>query len=134
MGPKDSTTTWLSQMQDHYATGDYTGALAYAERILEQDATHEGARRHAARCRTVLTEMLRGRLGPTDRAVERSASAAELRWLKLDAVAERVLALADGRRSLDELLLESGLPELEALKLVSSLLERHVLALRERPR
>ena len=34
MGPKDSIAGWLTQMHDHYLSGDYTGALGFAELIL----------------------------------------------------------------------------------------------------
>ena len=130
MGPKDSIAGWLTQMHDHYLSGDYTGALGFAELILTEQPDHPAAGRHAARCRNVLTEMLLARLGPTEQRVERRMSGAELRWITLDREAEQLVLLADGGPSLGELLERCGLPRLEALKRLSQLVERRVLTLR----
>ena len=130
MGRKDSIAGWLTQMHDHYLTGDYTGALGFAELILAEEPDHPAAGRHAARCRSVLTDMLLARLGPTDQRVARLMSGAELRWVTLDREAEQLIALADAAPSLEEWLERSGLPRLEALKRLSQLVEQRVLVLR----
>lgn len=131
MGREQSIADWLGQMQDRYLTGDYTGALELAERILAEDAGHPSALRHAERCRNVLSAMLLARLGPSEQRVERNPSGAGLRWITLDPEAETLLALAEQRPSIEELVERSGLPRLSALRRLWRLIEQRVLVLRD---
>jgi hypothetical protein len=117
MGRKDSIAGWLAQMHDHYLTGDYTGALGFAELILAEEPDHPVAGRHAARCRSV-------------QRVARQMTGAELRWVTLDGEAEQLVALAEVAPSVEEWLERSGLPRLQALKRLSQLIEQRVLVLR----
>jgi hypothetical protein len=117
------------QMKDRYATGDFSGALALAEALLEADSGDLEAQRFVTSCRDVLTQMLSSRIGPFDQIVELALTPEELRWLTLDHRAGFFLSLVDGSSTIDELLDISGMARLESLRILSALIEQRVLRL-----
>lgn len=119
----------VSDMKDRYATGDFTGALVIAESILESDPDDLEAKRYAESCREVLTQMYASRLGPLDQVVSMAIPADQVRWLSLDHRAGFLLSLVDGVSSVEELLDISGMPRLDALRMLFTLLEQRVIAL-----
>jgi hypothetical protein len=119
----------VSDMKDRYATGDFTGALVIAESILESDPDDLEAKRYAESCREVLTQMYASRLGSLDQVVVMAIPADQVRWLSLDHRAGFLLSLVDGASSVEELLDISGMPRLDALRLLFTLLEQRVIAL-----
>jgi hypothetical protein len=122
----------LLDMRDRYATGDFTGALVVAESLLETAPDHEEARRCLGRCTEVLSQMYMARLGSPAQAVRVAVPNDQIRWLSLDHRAGFLLSLVDGRLTIDELLDISGMPRLDALRILFGLLDQRVIALCER--
>jgi len=118
-------------MKDRYATGDFSGALIVAEGILEAEPQHEEARRCRERCTDVLSQMYLARLGSLAQIVQVALSGDEIRWLSLDHRAGFLLSLIDGASSIETLLDISGMPRLEALRILYGLLDQRVIALSE---
>lgn len=126
------TNPAVSNMKDRYATGDFTGALEIAESMLQSDPEDLEAKRYAESCREVLTQMYASRLGPLDQVVSMAIPAEQVRWLNLDHRAGFLLSLVDGASSVEELLDISGMPRLDALRTLLTLLERRVIAVESR--
>jgi hypothetical protein len=120
-------------MRDRYATGDFTGALVVAEALLERTPDHEEARRCHDRCTDVLAQMYLARLGSLAQAVRVAVPADQIRWLSLDHRAGFLLSLIDGHSTIEELLDISGMPRLDALRILHGLLDQRVIALADRP-
>ena len=118
-------------MKDRYATGDFSGALIVAEGILEAEPQHDEARRCRERCTDVLSQMYLARLGSLAQIVQVALSGDEIRWLSLDHRAGFLLSLIDGYSSIETLLDISGMPRLEALRILYGLLDQRVIALSE---
>lgn len=118
-------------MKDRYATGDFSGALIVAEGILEAEPFHEEARRCRERCTDVLSQMYLARLGSLTQIVRVALSGDEIRWLSLDHRAGFLLSLIDGDSSIETLLDISGMPRLEALRILYGLFDQRVIALSE---
>lgn len=118
-------------MKDRYATGDFSGALVVAEGILDAHPQHEEARRCRERCTEVLSQMYLARLGSLAQVVRVALSGDEIRWLSLDHRAGFLLSLVDGASSIETLLDISGMPRLEALRILYGLLDQRVIALSE---
>lgn len=118
-------------MKDRYATGDFSGALIVAEGILEAEPQHDEARRCRERCTDVLSQMYLARLGSLAQIVRVALSGDEIRWLSLDHRAGFLLSLIDGASSIETLLDISGMPRLEALRILYGLLDQRVIALSE---
>jgi hypothetical protein len=116
-------------MRDRYATGDFTGALVVAESLLETAPDHEEARRCHERCTEVLSQMYLARLGSATQAVRVSVPNDQIKWLSLDHRAGFLLSLVDGRLTIEELLDISGMPRLDALRILYGLLDQRVIAL-----
>ncbi len=88
-------------MRDRFSLGDYTGALGVAEKILEEDPSHEDARHYAGECRSVLEQMYTARIGPLDRIPLVAVPREQLRWLSIDHRAGFILSHIDGVSTLE---------------------------------
>jgi hypothetical protein len=122
----------LSELQDRYAMGDYSGALVVAEGMLDNDPGNVEALRFAKSCREVLTGMYSARLGALDQVVTVGVPGEQIRWLSLDHRAGFLLSLVDGALTLEEILDISGMPRLDALRIMFSLLQEGVITLPSR--
>lgn len=116
-------------MKDRYATGDFTGSLAIAETILKDSPEDKDALKYANSCREVLTDMYTARLGSLTQRVTVAIPGNEIRWLSLDHRAGFLLSLVDGQLTIEEILDVSGMPRLDALRIVYTLLEQRVISL-----
>lgn len=119
----------LREMRDRHAVGDFSGSLNAAETVLATVPEHGEARRYAESCRSTLTEMLTARLGRLDRRPNVAVPPDQIRWLSLDHHAGFLLSLIDGVSTVEEILDMSGMPRLDALRIVCDLVEQRVLAL-----
>lgn len=119
----------LSELRERYALGDFSGALTIAEAILEDDAQNADAQRYAESCRDVLKQMYAARLGPLDQVPIVAVPAEQLRWLTLDHRAGFLLSHVDGVSTLEEILDISGMPHLEAMRIIYELLQQKVIVL-----
>jgi hypothetical protein len=121
------------EMRDRFSLGDYTGALASAESILAREregARHAEALAFAENCRTVLRQMYTARIGPLDRVPMVMVPAEQLRWLSIDHKAGFVLSHIDGVSSLEMILDVSGMPALEALRILCELAQQRIISFR----
>jgi hypothetical protein len=119
----------LSELRGRYATGDFSGALEIAERILEASPENEEARRCAERCGEVLAQMYVARLGSTQRRLRIAVPADQIRWLSLDHREGFLLSLAESGSTVEEVLDMCGMPRLEALRILLDLLDQRVIGL-----
>jgi hypothetical protein len=119
----------ITEMKDRYAMGDFTGALAVAESMLERDEADIDAQRYAQSCRDVLTQMYTARLGALSQHVRVAVPGDQIRWLSLDHRAGFVLSLIDGSSTVEELLDISGMNRLDALRIIYTLFDQRVIAL-----
>ena len=120
----------VQEMNDRVALGDYTGALDIAERLIAADPAHAEANAVAASCRGVLKKMYVARIGPMDRVPIVMVPRDQLRWLSIDHRAGFVLSLVDGVSTLEMLLDVSGMPELDALRILSDLAQQRIISFR----
>jgi hypothetical protein len=118
-----------AEMKDRYAMGDFSGALLVADSILEQYCTHAEAEKVATNCRATLTQMYSARLGALNQLVTVCIPSDQIRWLSLDHRAGFLLSLIDGLSSIEEILDVSGMPRLDALRIMCTLLEQRVISL-----
>jgi hypothetical protein len=119
----------IAEMRERFSLGDYTGALEMAELILAEDPATVEAEECAENCRSVLEKMYAARLGPLSRRPSVLVARAQLRWLSLDHRAGFVLSLIDGTSTLDMILDLSGMPRLDALRILLELVQQKVVAL-----
>lgn len=127
--PEPALAELTAQMKDRYAMGDFSGALVVAENILQNDPDHAEAARLANNCRDVLTQMYAARMGPLNQIVSVVVPADQIRWLSLDHRAGFLLSLVDGISSVEEILDVSGMPRLDALRIMCTLLEQRIISL-----
>jgi hypothetical protein len=118
------------EMNDRVSLGDYTGALEMAEKLLEIDPDDEAIKVVAESCRGILKQMYTARIGPLDRVPLVMVARDQLRWLSIDHRAGFVLSLVDGVSSLEMILDVSGMPELDALRILSELAQQRIISFR----
>jgi hypothetical protein len=130
--PDDDLERQLVNMRDRFSLGDYTGALAIAEAILGPGptATNAEAERCAEECRAKLIQMYTARVGPLDRVPVVTVAREQLRWLSIDHRAGFLLSHIDGVSSLEMILDVSGMPLLDALKILAELSQQRVISFR----
>ena len=73
--------------------------------------------------------MYAARLGPLDQVAVVAVPAEQLRWLTLDHRSGFLLSHVDGVSSLEEILDISGMPHLEAMRIICDLIQQKVIAL-----
>jgi hypothetical protein len=125
----ESGESAIGDMKDRYAMGDFSGALLIAEGILETSPDDLEAPRYAQSCRDVLTQMYSARLGSLDRVVAVAVPSDQIRWLTLDHRAGFLLSLIDGGLTVDQILDISGMPRLDALRIMYQLLDQRVISI-----
>lgn len=118
------------EMEELYALDDLSGALRFAELILGREPDHARARRCAENCRTRLLALYASKIGSQQAVPIPALGDAELRWLGLDHRAGFLLSRVDGLATVEEVLDICGMPRLEALKTLVSLLERGAIRLK----
>jgi hypothetical protein len=118
------------EMNDRVSLGDYTGALEIAEKLLETDPDDQAVKVVAESCRGILKQMYTTRIGPLDRVPLVMVARDQLRWLSIDHRAGFVLSLVDGVSSLEMILDVSGMPELDALRILSELAQQRIISFR----
>ena len=117
------------EMSDRYALGDFTGALRAAELLLGREPDHREARRYAEHSVERLAQLYGSRLGSLDRVPRIIVPEQEVRWLGIDYKAGFLLSRVDGEHTIDEIIDVSGMPRLEALRMLAELLEAGAIAL-----
>jgi hypothetical protein len=118
------------EMNDRVSLGDYTGALEIAEKLLEINPDDRPVKVCAESCRGVLRQMYAARIGPLDRVPMVMVARDQLRWLSIDHRAGFVLSLIDGVSSLEMILDVGGMPELDALRILSELAQQRIISFR----
>jgi hypothetical protein len=120
----------LREMRERFSLGDYSGALVMAESLLEEDPNQAEAQKYVESCRAVLEQMYTARIGPLDRVPFVAVPPEQLRWLSIDHRAGFVLSHVDGACSLEQILDVSGMPTLDALRILYELAQQRVIGFR----
>lgn len=119
-----------AEMRDRFSLGDYSGALDLASQLLAADPQDVEATACAGNCRAVLLKMYTAKLGPLDRVPVVVVPRNQLRWLSIDHRAGFVLSHIDGTSNLEMILDVSGMPPLDALKILHELAQQRIIAFR----
>jgi tetratricopeptide (TPR) repeat protein len=111
-----------------FALGDFTGSLELVERILAADPGHPEALSYLRENEATLVAMYESKLGPLAAAPTVRVRAEEVLWLNLDQRAGFLLAQVDGTTSWEDLFALSGMPRLDAARILARLVEDGVIA------
>ena len=122
----------MVEMRDRYAVGDFTGALAMAEKLLVEAPENAEANRYMVSCRDILTQMYTARLGSTAQVPKVVLAGDQIRWLTLDHRSGFLLSCIDGVSSVEEILDVSGMQPLDALRILCELMQQGVIEMRLR--
>jgi hypothetical protein len=118
----------IAEMAERFKLGDYTGALEMAELILAEDPSNLEAAECGENCRQVLEGMYVAKLAPLDRAPVVVVANNQMRWLSIDHRAGFVLSLVDGSVTVETIVDVSGMPRLDALRILHELVLQRIIA------
>ncbi len=121
-----------AEMAERFSLGDYSGALEMAELILAEDPSNLEAAECGENCRSTLEGMYAAKLAPLDRTPVVVVPRTQLRWLSIDHRAGFILSLVDGSVTVDTIVDVSGMPRLDALRILHELLLQKIIAFKER--
>lgn len=131
--PQTTEQVLRQELKARYAVGDFSGALDEAEKLLALAPQDSDAQRYAESCREVLTQMYTARLGRMDQRIMMAIASDQIRWLSLDHRAGFLLSLVDGSSTVEELLDISGMPRLDALRILCGLFDQRIVSLVQSP-
>lgn len=117
----------LEQVRARFEVGDFGGALVLAEGMLEEEPKHLAAKCYADCTRAMLRQMYLSRIGDKTGVLKLLMDAEEIRGLQLDHRAGFLLSCVDGLSTIDEILDVSGMPPLDALRILYELLQEGVI-------
>jgi hypothetical protein len=117
----------LDKVRARFEVGDFSGALVLAEAMLEEDPRHLAATCYADSCRAMLRQMYLARIGDKASVLRQVMDSEQVMSLQLDHRAGFLLSLADGMSTIDEILDVSGMPALDALRMLYELIQEGVL-------
>lgn len=113
----------LEKVRARFEVGDFSGALVLAEALLEEDPRHLAATCYADSCRAMLRQMYLARIGDKASVLRQVMDSEQVKGLHLDHRAGFLLSLADGMNTIDEILDVSGMPALDALRILYELIQ-----------
>ena len=116
-----------NRLKEFLNLDDFTGALAVADELLQRDSGHELALVARARCRDVLKGMYESKIGDLLGVPRVLVPPEQVIWLDLDHRSGFILAQVDGVSTYDELMELSGMDRLEALRIISQLVQKGVI-------
>jgi hypothetical protein len=122
----------VAMMKLARANSDHHTALTMAEAILAREPGHVTALSCAAESRDRLMDGYDRKLGPRYRMVRVMVGLDEVQRLGLDPRAAFVLSRIDGTSTIEEIIDMSGMPALEAMRLLADIFDRG-LAVAEDP-
>lgn len=124
----DDPRALLSSARDRLNLHDFDGALALLERIPpEAAAAAPEAQEMLAETRARLEQIYGGKLGSLEAAPHVLLSGEELIWLNLNHRAGFILSQVDGSVSYEDLISLSGMPRLDTLRILCTLLQEGVI-------
>ena len=121
----------VDRMLDRLAAADYVGALMAAEAVLRRRPADADALDCAEMSRSELQKLYMTRLGPLDRVPTIAMTPTEIAGLALDVVACFLMSRVDGLTTLREISLTPGVAPGHALRVLSELYLRGVIAVDE---
>lgn len=116
-------------MNERFALDDFSGALTAAELVLGRDPGHARAVQVSAVCRAKLVRLYASRLGSVHATPRVIVDPADVRWLGIDHRAGFLLSRIDGAHTVEEIIDISGMGELEALKMLTELVDAKAIVL-----
>ncbi len=124
-GPDDDPS--LAPIRERFERKDYMGALMRAEALLAQDPDHSGAKYFATTCQDRVKELYISRLGSSTSVPRVVMSPNQIQALALDHRSGFLISIIDGYATVDDVLDISGMPFLEALRLLYELKNEGVI-------
>ncbi len=125
--PAEPDDPALLPIAQRFERGDYLGALLRAEALLETRPDYAPARRYFESAQELLKQMYLEKLGSGERVLRLAMAPSQIQGLSLDHRAGFLISLIDGVATVDEILDMSGMPQLDALRLLYEMREEGVI-------
>jgi len=117
----------MVQSRRRQSLGDFTGSLQLVEQVLSANPEHAEARRYLAENTARLLEMYRSRIGKRTACPRLRLRPQEIIWQSMDHRAGFIVSQVDGQTTYEDIIEISGLPELEATRILARLVDQGVI-------
>ncbi|MDJ0762674.1 MAG: hypothetical protein QNJ97_06755 [Myxococcota bacterium] len=117
----------VAEMKEFQEVGNYSGALASALEILQDDPENAEAIKCRDAVKEVLTEMYASRIGSFDRVPRVAISNQEIIWHNLDVGTAFILSRIDGLVTFEDILDISGMPKFDTCRILDQLLRDGII-------
>jgi hypothetical protein len=128
MVPGSEMDALLAELRDKMDHNDFSGSIEVAEKMLERDPEHAEARGIYRIAQSNLIRHLEAKLGDLRAVPAIRIPADEVIWLNLNHREGFVLSQVDGLMRYEDILDVCGMPRLEALRILVSLVGDGVIA------
>ncbi len=118
----------LAPIAQRFERGDYLGVMMRAEALLERRPDFEPARRYLESAKELLKQMYLDKLGSGHNVPRLAVDPSELSGRSFDHRGGFLISFIDGIATVDEILDMSGMPQLEALRLLFELRQEGIVA------
>lgn len=125
--PGASGDALMAQARRRQAADDFTGSMLLVEQVLASDPQQAEALRYLAENTSSLLAMYRSRLGRLTHCPAIRLRPQDIIWQSFDHRAGFLLSQVDGQTSYEDIVDISGMPELEATRLLAGLVEQGVI-------
>ncbi|MBL8743409.1 MAG: hypothetical protein JNK04_20005, partial [Myxococcales bacterium] len=125
--PAEPDDPALGPIVQRFERGDYLGALLRAEALLEARPDYAPARRYFESAQELLKQMYLEKLGSGECVLKLAMAPSQIQGLALDHRSGFLISLIDGMATVDEVLDMSGMPPLDALRLLYEMREEGVV-------
>lgn len=119
----------LAPIRDRIAKGDFVGALMRAEALLQNEPDNVGATYFVTMCQEKIRDLYIARLGSGEGIPHVQLAPDAIVALALDHRSGFLISLIDGIASIDDVLDMSGMPPIEALRLLLELKNEGVIGI-----
>lgn len=125
--PTDEPAQLFERARSRFLLHDFDGALELLEKIPPHHAVYEQAKDVLAETRSRLDHIYSTKIGSLDAAPRVLLSGDQLIWLNLNHRAGFILSQIDGGVTYDDLISLSGMPRLDTLRILCTLLQEGVI-------
>ena len=120
--------SWLAGARDLLELDDFSGAIELLDKVLAEQPEHAEAAELRQEAEAELLKMYSSKLGDLGAVPRVRMASDEIIWLNLDHRAGFVLSMIDGHICYEDILSVSGLPRLEAMRILAQLVQEKVIA------
>ncbi len=124
---EDQCEALMRGARELFELGDFSGSLDLVEKVLKIDAENVSARAYMQRNEATLVKMYESKLGDMGRTPRQLMPPDEVIWMNMHHKAGFLLSQVDGQLSFEDLLVISGMPRFDTMRILADLVQQGII-------